>query len=137
MSYIKSRLRKSDSRNITGKEKEYFFSLRTPDDTGYLYHDWMTVQELAEIEGCELTPDGVRNRLRNATHSEKFSTIEKCVFTPKMVNGNNTKMNRITNLDIKESLEKSLFEDHLKLVKLWPASSVWKEARIIQCKEFT
>lgn len=134
---IKTRLKKACPQSKSGKELEYFFSLRTSDDTGYIYHDWMTVQELANIEGCVLTPDGVRNRLKNSTRGTKFDTIEKCVFTPKLINGNSGKTNKDKKVIAKAKELKKAWGEQLKLIHIWKAGSMCNQYRIMQSKEFT
>lgn len=92
------------------KSKEYCFK-----------GSWMTVKALSDIEGCEVSKEGLLVRLINKNNNPKFKTIEDCVFAPKMANGNAGKKNRDDYIIAKRKKLESLFNEQSELVSLWPA----------------
>ena len=91
----------------------------------------MTVHELAAVDGCFLGADGLRARIVSKT--DRFKTLHACVFTPKLVNGNASKKNRLK----VEETKRDSWNEQIDLINLWKAGSLADKARIIQGVNFT
>ena len=81
---------------------------------------WMTLFDLSQLEGCEIQPEGLKGRINNKFNNPKFKTLDDCVFTPKMVNGNNNRSNQKKNILNKQEKENKSIGEQSELLSLWP-----------------
>jgi len=61
--------------NPTGREMVYYFKS---------LDEWLTVGDIASLEGCALTQPGIHARIKNINKDSRFNTIEGVAFTPSL-----------------------------------------------------
>jgi len=104
--------------SYTGREIEYHLKI-VNEYGGFIYNDWMTFDELVRLDGCEVSVGGLKRRVSNRNNVEVFTTLEGCVFTPKMAVRPCIVKNSVTERRLDREQEN--YDSQLLLIKLWPA----------------
>ena len=120
--------RRDREASTSHKRKEYYFP---PLDL------WMTVDELAQLSKCKITAEGLKGRIANRDKNPLFTTIESCVYSPRMTNGNASAIQRKRREYYTNAATEKLWHEQLDLIKLWPKRIESGIELIMQSKEFT